>query len=98
MRHVLKILGLVVIAGAASSALAGEKGHCADAARDKWLPETAIKGKLSALGYEIRKIEAENGCYEVKATDKNGAKVELYVHPVTGEVIKPSTETKEKSL
>ena len=97
MRHILKILGFVAVFGAASSALASETGRCGDAARDKWLPEAAIKVKMSGLGYDVRKIEAENGCYEVKGIDKNGAKVELYVHPVTGEVIKPSVETKEKS-
>jgi hypothetical protein len=49
------------------------------------------------LGYEVRKIEAEKGCYEVKATDKNGAKIELLVQPDTGEVIKPNALPKQKS-
>ncbi|MGL1590486.1 PepSY domain-containing protein [Vibrio parahaemolyticus] len=33
----------------------------------------------------------------MKGTDKNGAKVELYVDPATGEVVKPAPRAGEKS-
>ena len=32
-------------------------------------------------------MKAENGCYEIKAIDKNGARVERVVNPITGEVV-----------
>ncbi len=38
-----------------------------------------------------------NGRYEVKATDKQGARIEFYVNPVTGETLKPEEERKERS-
>jgi hypothetical protein len=66
-----------------------------------WLAKDAIKSKLNSLGYSVRKIEAEDGRYEVKATDKEGKKVELKVDPVTGEIEKTSgarsDERKERS-
>jgi hypothetical protein len=82
---------------AASPLLASESGRCGNTPREQWLPETAIKAKVAELGYEVRKIESAKGCYEVKGTDKNGAKIELYVHPATGAVVKPATERKDKS-
>jgi hypothetical protein len=41
--------------------------------------------------------ESEDGRYEVKATDKQGTRIELYVNPVTGEILKPEEERKERS-
>ncbi len=97
MRNILPILCIGAILGAASPALASESDRCGTTPRDQWLPEATIKTKVGELGYEVRKIKAENGCYEVKGVDKNGAKVELYVHPVTAEIVKPSTQGKGKS-
>ena len=96
MRKLLTFLCLGATLGAATPVMAGEDGRCGNTPRDKWLSEAAIKAKVGELGYEVRKIEAEKGCYEIKATDKNGAKTELYVNPATGEIVKPGA-TKDKS-
>lgn len=56
--------------------------------RAEWLSVAQITEKLAAQGYEVRKIEAEDGVYEVKAMDKNGARLEAYVHPATGEILR----------
>lgn len=45
--------------------------------------------KLMAIGYDnVDKIERERNAYEVRAIDKNGARVKLYVDPQTGDLIK----------
>lgn len=50
--------------------------------------------KLSAAGYDnIEKIERERNAYEVKAIDRNGARVKLYLDPQTGEPIKSGRQT-----
>ena len=97
MRRTLTILCFGAVLTAATPLLASESGRCGDTPREQWLPEATIKAKVTELGYEVRKIETDDGCYEVKATDKNGAKVELYVHPATGEIVKPSAASKDKS-
>lgn len=83
------VFGLAV--GAAGPAPASDKARCGSVPKDKWLTETAIKDKVGGLGYEVRRIKVENGCYEVKAVDKNGAHLELYVRPDTGEIVKPAS-------
>ena len=46
----------------------------------------AVTDKLTSQGYrEIRKIEREGGCYEIKALDKDGKAVKLYLNAATGE-------------
>lgn len=54
---------------------------------DQWMSHTELTDKLTAQGYKVREIESDDGAYEVKVTDKNGVRVEMYVHPATGEVL-----------
>ncbi|CCG41151.1 PepSY domain-containing protein [Magnetospirillum molischianum] len=51
-------------------------------------PESEIRAMLEGQGYQIRKIATEDGCIEMKGTDKAGKRAEVYVHPVTGEIVK----------
>jgi hypothetical protein len=44
------------------------------------------------MGYEVRKVDEEDGCWEVKGT-KEGKRVEAYFDPVTGEVVKVKGES-----
>jgi len=53
-----------------------------------WMSIPQIHARLETAGYRnVEKIERENGSYEVKATDRNGERIKLYLHPQTGEVI-----------
>ena len=77
---------LAAVGSAFTSALADEKR--APVSEQPWLSIPQIIGKLEAAGYRnIEKIEREHGSYEVRATNRNGQRSKLYVHPQTGEVI-----------
>jgi hypothetical protein len=67
--------------------------HKAAAATEQpWLPIPQIYAKLEAAGYRnIEKIEREHGTYEVRATDRQGARVRLDVHPQTGAILERGT-------
>jgi hypothetical protein len=57
-------------------------------AGSQWLSIPQVVDKLDAAGYRnIEKVERERGSYEVKATDRNGQRVKLYLHPQTGEIM-----------
>lgn len=52
----------------------------------QWLSIPQVHAKLEAAGYRhIEKIERERGGYEVRATDRNGERVKLYLNPQTGD-------------
>jgi hypothetical protein len=40
------------------------------------------------MGYKVRQVKVEDGCYEIYAVDKNGQRIEAYFNPVTAEVVK----------
>jgi hypothetical protein len=54
----------------------------------QWLSASDVIQKLTAQGYKVTKIEADDGAYEFDALDANGVRIEGYAHPATGEVLK----------
>ena len=58
----------------------------------RWLAADAIKSKAQGMGYEVRRLGQEDGCYEVKGM-KDGKRVEAYFDPITGEVVKVKGES-----
>jgi len=93
--HIAGILAsLALTAGLAMPALADDDGgNCGNAPRTQWMSEDAAKGKAAELGYQVRRVKEEDGCYELYAIDKSGAKVELHMDPVTGAVVKSDGES-----
>lgn len=56
--------------------------------QSQWLSIPQIHARLEAVGYHnVEKIERERGSYEVRATDRDGRRVKLYLNPLTGETI-----------
>jgi hypothetical protein len=86
MHKMLPLAALVLALAGAAPAFAEEgEASCGNAPREQWLSEDTIKAKGLALGYDVGSVKVEGGCYELQ-NDK--AKPKLYLHPVTGEVVK----------
>ncbi|HRM68062.1 MAG TPA: PepSY domain-containing protein [Thauera phenylacetica] len=80
--------GLVAGGALVAPVIAQDATSAANATRN-WLSIPQIHDKLEAAGYtEIEQIERDRDGYEVKATDREGQRVELEVDPLTGEVTK----------
>jgi hypothetical protein len=89
------IFGLTV--GTSASALASEQARCGTVPKEKWLTSETVKARMAEQGYDVRSIKAERGCFEVKATDKNGARVEVYVNPETGTPLQSDSRHDDRS-
>ncbi len=90
MKTVLFSLAIALGVSAALPAMAEDddkRASCAEVAKDKWMTEDAIKAKAQELGYTVANLKTEDGCYEVYATDKDGKKMEVFMHPGTGDVV-----------
>ncbi len=73
---------------AAGPAHAGSLGRaCTTAPQAQWLSLEALQAKVEALGYSVRNGKLKNACGEFYATDKTGARVELFVDPTDGKVV-----------
>jgi hypothetical protein len=73
----------------AAPALASDPA-CNTSAQDQWMSKEAITTKVTAMGYDVRKVKAEGDCYEIYAISPEGQKVEALFHPVTGELVRGS--------
>ncbi len=78
----LKLMSVAALAlsGVAATALAGER---CDVPKDQWQPQAALEKKLSAMGWDIKRVKHDEGCYEVYALDADGQRREVYFDPAT---------------
>ncbi|HVZ06207.1 PepSY domain-containing protein [Hyphomicrobium sp.] len=53
----------------------------------KWLSVPQVLQKLKAQGYNVTKIEADDGVYEFDATNSDGVRIEGHANPETGEIL-----------
>lgn len=88
MKRLIAIAAAAAVLGTGSLAYAGSlRRPCTDAGQDKWLAVEALRGKLEALGYTVRKGKLKNACGEFYAIDKAGNHVELFVDPTNGNIV-----------
>lgn len=89
MRKILIIPAFALLAATTAGVVASpdDMKH-PNVPRDQWLSVAQIAEKFAAQGYDVRKVEADDGLYEVYAIDKNGMRLEVYVHPATGEIVR----------
>lgn len=86
MRHLLPIAAALVLSAGAAFA---EDDMCKGDGPMK--PEAEVKAQFEGQGYQIRKFDTEDGCYEIKGIAPDGKKVEMYINPWTAEVVKTKT-------
>lgn len=80
------IAPLALATAVLSVPLAASASECTSAPQDQWKSEDAIKAAAKDMGYDVRRVKVEDGCYEVYGIDKNGNKAEIYFDPMTGAV------------
>lgn len=94
MQHGLFVLAVGMIIGATAPGLAAasapaEKIICTDAPKSSWLAEAKIREIFGAQNFALAKLKISRGnCYEFYAVDRNGAVVEAYYHPISGELVR----------
>jgi hypothetical protein len=87
MRKIITLaaFGLVLAAG---YSFASSERTGAGVSQDQWLPMDQVAGQLLADGYRLYEIEIDDGRYEVEAVAPDGRRVEIYIHPLSGEFLK----------
>ena len=68
---------------------------CEVVEKSKWLSEDALTKKLTAEGWQVRRMKEDGGCWEVYGTTPEGQRVEAYFHPATGEKLLVSQRGRE---
>ncbi|MCB1742402.1 MAG: PepSY domain-containing protein [Gammaproteobacteria bacterium] len=87
MKRASILLITLALTGGAGTTLASESRDCGNEPRSSWADEAKVEAKLTDMGYEVRRVKVEDGCYEAYAT-KDGKRFEIYLHPVSLEVVR----------
>ncbi len=84
---VLLLAAILATVLVSSSAFAGP--NCTTEPKDKWQDQAKFQDNLKTQGYKIKVFKVTKGdCYEIYGWDKEGKKVEIYFHPITGAIVK----------
>lgn len=62
---------------------------------ENWQPVANLRAEAVKLGWVVVKVRADDGCYHVKATDKDGKPVEGVFDPQTLKLLGRSDEDHE---
>ena len=83
-KHTLTTAVFFVLAGS-GAAVADDDCHLA---MDQWQPREAVQKMAEARGWTVRRIRADDGCYQIKGTDENGRDIKIKVDPGSLEIVK----------
>jgi hypothetical protein len=84
------ILGLG--SGAGVPASAEEAVVCAAQPKEKWVSPEVVTRKLAALIDKDFVLGIDKGCYEAEVVVNDSTEIDVYVDPVTAEVVKIRTD------
>ncbi|WP_338024995.1 PepSY domain-containing protein [Aliiroseovarius sediminis] len=85
MRKYLMTATLLAGIGATGMAFAGDDCRVPKA---DWQPREAVQAMAEKQGWTLRRIETDDGCYEIKGTDAQGREIEAKLDPATLAVVK----------
>lgn len=87
MRKTLTLTAMILAIGATAPAFAEEDAKCTTETQDKWITTDDAKAKAEDQGYQVRRVKVEGSCYEIYGFDKDKAKVEVLMDPVSGRIV-----------
>lgn len=76
------VRGLITLAFMAASGAALADTDCGDPIAE-WKPREALHREVQARGWTVQRIKVDDGCYQVRGTDRLGNKVKAKFAPAT---------------
>jgi hypothetical protein len=88
MRIIIATAAIAAATAFSSLPASADTKSCGNAPQAEWMSIADLEARATAMGYKVRQVKIEDGCYEIYALDKNGERVEAYLNPVTAEIVK----------
>lgn len=85
----LAVLGLV---STATPVAAADEVVCADQPKDKWASAETVSRKLAQLVDKEFVLGIDKGCYEAEIVVNGETEIDVYIDPVTTEIVKIRTD------
>jgi hypothetical protein len=73
---------------AGSGAALADDSECSAVPESQWVSEEQVRDLAIALGYKVRRVTTDDGCYLVKGFDAHGARIELKIDPASGRIVR----------
>ncbi|WP_322988336.1 PepSY domain-containing protein [Hoeflea sp.] len=93
MKRYLIAITLIGGLGGAGIALADDD-DCRVPMAD-WQPREAVQKMAEAQGWTVRRIKADDGCYEIDGRDAQGREIEVKVDPATLAIVETEYEDED---
>ncbi len=84
MKKTLYLTGFLAAITLGTSSLgtvARASDNVCDVPMSQWQSRNAVRVMIEALGWDIRRIKIDDGCYEVYAYDTKGREIEVKIDP-----------------
>lgn len=75
-----RILAIAVLAGMLASGAVWAESDCVAPVAD-WQPREVLRQQLEQRGWTVQRIKVDDGCYEVRGTDRLGNKFKAKYAP-----------------
>ena len=86
------LAALLGLGSAGVPASADEEVVCAAQPKEKWVSAEVVTRKLAALIDKEFVLGIDKGCYEAEVVVNDTTEIDVYVDPVTAEVVKIRTD------
>ncbi|MFZ3185546.1 MAG: PepSY domain-containing protein [Pseudomonas sp.] len=77
-----KLLASTALLSLFASTLAVADDSCAEPVAD-WQPRDVLRQQVEQQGWTVQRIKVDDGCYEVRGTDRKGNKLEAKYAPAS---------------
>jgi hypothetical protein len=90
MHKIFALASIVLLASAVSPALADDGEHdCTQGSRPTSITADAMRTKIDELGYQVRRLHTEDGCFKAYIVDReSGGTVKATFSATTGELVR----------
>ena len=68
-----------------------------NAPMERWQSREAVKQMAVQQGWQIQRLKIDDGCYEIRATDKEGRAFKAKIDPETLKVLKTKSHDRERA-
>lgn len=83
---------LSLVAAAAVPAAADEEVVCAAQPKEKWVSAETVTRKLAQLIDKEFVLGVDKGCYEAEVVVNDSTEIDVYIDPITAEIVKIRTD------
>ncbi|HEY9056838.1 MAG TPA: PepSY domain-containing protein [Aurantimonas sp.] len=89
------LMAVVFLSGFVAAGAAHADDDDCDVPMANWQPREAVQKMAEAQGWTVRRIKADDGCYEIDGRDLQGREIEVTVDPGTLAIVEMEYEEED---